>query len=109
MRPARSSISGRHSSTSLRAVGGLGGLPVLAGFVVAVFLLAFLAFLLVGLAAAVFAHVEAIEEVVYHVAEPALIVEHALEAVEIAAGALFDQRAPQLDHLARGRRRRLAG
>ena len=45
----------------------------------------------------------------HHVAEPALIREHALEPVEIAAGAFFDDRAPQIDELARGRRRRLAG
>ncbi len=43
------------------------------------------------------------------VAEAALVVDHAFEPVEIAAGALLDQRAPQIDELARGRRRHLAG
>ena len=45
----------------------------------------------------------------HDVAEAALVVEHALEPVEIAAGAIFDQRTPQLDDLARGRRRQFAG
>ncbi len=45
----------------------------------------------------------------HHVAEAPLIVEHALEPIEAAAGALLDQRPPQIDELARGRRRRLAG
>ena len=91
------------------AVGGIGGLAVLAGFVLAVLLVAVFAFLLVGIAAAILAHVEIIEQVVHDVAEAALVVEHALEPVEIAAGALLDQRPPQLDELARRRRRRFAG
>ena len=91
------------------AVGGIGSLAVLALLVLAVFFLAVFAFLLVGLARSILAHVEAIEQVVHHVAEPPLVVEHALKAIEIAAGALLDQRAPQIDELARGRRRHLAG
>ena len=71
--------------------------------------LALVAFLLVGVAAAILAHVEGIEQIVHDVAEAALILDHAFEPVEIAAGALLDQRAPQIDELARGRRRLLAG
>ena len=96
------------SRTHALGVGGIGGLAVAAGFVVAVLFLAVFA-LLLGFARAILAHVQAVEQVMHHVAEAPLIVEHALEAIEIAAGALLDQRAPQLDKLARGRRRRLAG
>jgi hypothetical protein len=72
-------------------------------------LLALLAILLVGFAGAVLAHVQAVEQIVDDVAEAALIVDHAFEAIEIAAGALLDQRAPQIDELAGGRWRHLAG
>ena len=71
--------------------------------------LALFAFLLVGLARTVLAHVERIEKVVDDVAELALIVEHALEPVEISAGALLDERPPQIDELARRGGRRFAG
>jgi hypothetical protein len=74
-----------------------------------VFLVALFAFVLVGLATTVLAHVEAIEQVVHDVAEPALVGQHALEPIEIAAGALLDQRPPQIDQLSRGGRRRFAG
>ena len=43
------------------------------------------------------------------VAELALILHQPVEPVEAAAGALLDERPPQVDQLARGRRRRLAG
>ena len=45
----------------------------------------------------------------HDIAKAALIVEHTFEPIEITAGALLDQRPPQIDKLARGRRRRLAG
>ena len=45
----------------------------------------------------------------HDVAEAALIGQHALEPIEIAAGALLDQRPPQIDQLARGGGRRFAG
>ncbi len=89
--------------------GGIGRVAVLTLLVLAVFFVALFAFLLVGLARAILAHVEAIEQIVHDVAEAALVVEHALEPIEIAAGAFLDQRPPQIDELARGRRRRLAG
>ena len=91
------------------AVGGFGRFAVGAGFVAAAFLVTLVALLLVGVAVAILAHVEGIEQVVHHVAEAALIGEHAFEPVEIAAGALLDDRAPQIHELARGRRRLLAG
>ena len=43
------------------------------------------------------------------VAELALVLEQALELVEAAAGAILDERPPQIDELLGGRRRRLAG
>ena len=43
------------------------------------------------------------------VAEAALVLDQLLQPVEIAAGALLDERPPQIDQLARRRRRRLAG
>ncbi len=43
------------------------------------------------------------------VAELALIVEQALQAVETLAGAVLDERPPQVDELLRRRRRRLPG
>src|SRR5215469_7127875 len=45
----------------------------------------------------------------HDIAKAALIVDHALEPIEIAASALLDQRPPQIDELARSRWRRLAG
>ncbi len=82
---------------------------VLAGFLLAAILLAFLAFLLVGLGAAVLAHVEGIEQIVDGIAETRLVLDQPLQAIEIAAGAVLDQRAPELDDLLRRRRRGLAG
>ncbi len=93
----------------LVALGGIGRVAVLAGLVLLVLLVALLAFVLVGFARTILAHVQAIEQVVNDVAEAALIVEHAFEAVEIAAGALLNQRTPQLDKLARRGRRGIAG
>ena len=90
-------------------IGGIGRLAVVAGFVLLVLLVALFAFLLVGFAAAVFAHVEIVEQIVHHVAEPALIEQHALQTIEIAPGAILDQRPPQIDELSRGGRRRFAG
>ena len=43
------------------------------------------------------------------VAELALVFEQPLEPVEAAAGAVLDERPPQIDELLGGRRRRLAG
>ena len=91
------------------ALGGVGRVAILTLLVLAILLVALFTLVLVGLAGAVLAHVEAIEEVVHDVAEPALVVDHALKTIEIAAGPFLDQRPPQVDELARGRRRRFAG
>ena len=79
---------------------GLGALAVLAVLVLAAVLLALLAFLLVGLGAAVLAHVERVEQIVDDVAEARLVLDQPLEPIEIAAGAILDQRTPELDQLA---------
>src|SRR4029077_1804842 len=76
------------------AVGRIGRFAAVALLVLLVFLVALFAVLLVGLARAILAHVEAIEQVVDDVAEAALVGQHPLQPVEIAAGALFDQRPP---------------
>ena len=91
------------------AVGRIGRVAVLTLLVLAGILLAVLAFLLVGFARPVLAHVETIEQVVDDIAEAALIVDHPLEPVEILAGAILDQRPPQIDELLRRHRRCLAG
>src|SRR5215831_19453629 len=74
---------------------GVGALAVLAGLFLAAILLALLAFLLVGFGAAVFAHVERVEEIMDGVAEACLVLDQPLESIEIAPGAILDQRAPQ--------------
>ena len=86
----------------------VGALPVLAGFFLAAILLALLAFLLVRLGTAVFAHVERIEKIVDCVAEARLVLDQPLQAIEIASGAILDQRPPQIDDFFRCRRRSLA-
>ena len=86
----------------------VGGVAVLAGFLVLLFLFAFVV-LFLGFAGAVFAHFERLEQIVDDVAELALVLDEVFEAVEIVAGAFLDQRTPQIDQLARGRRRRQAG
>ena len=58
---------------------------------------------------AVVAHVERVEQIVHHVAERRWSSTSVFEPVEIAAGLVLDQRAPQIDQLLGGRRRRLAG
>ena len=68
-----------------------------------------LVLLVLRVAAALVAHVERVEQVVHRIGEAALVLDHLLEPVEIAAGAVLDPRPPQLDQLARRRRRRLAG
>ncbi len=74
----------------------------------ALIVLAFILFV-VGIAAAVVAHVQRVEQVVHGVAELALVLDHAFEPVEIAPGAILDQRPPQIDQLFRVRGRRHAG
>ena len=88
---------------------GVGGLALLAGLVLAAVLIALLAVLLLFGGGAVLAHVERFQEIVDGVAELALVLEHALEPVEAAAGAILDERPPQVDELLGRRRRRLAG
>ena len=92
----------------LSRIGLVGGLALLAGFLLAAFLLALLVFVL-RLAAAVLAHFERVEQVVHGVAELALVLQHAFQLVEIAPGAVLDQRTPEIDQLLGRRRRRQAG
>ena len=97
------------SSVLMRCISSaVGGLAVLAGLLLAAILLALLVFVL-GIAAAVVAHFERIEQVVHRVAELALVLDHAFQPVEIAPGAVLDQRTPEIDQLLGGRRRRHAG
>jgi len=56
-------------------------LAVLAGFLLAAILLAFLAFLLVGLGGAVLAHVEGIEQIVDGIAETRLVLDQPFQAI----------------------------
>ena len=88
---------------------GLGALAVFAVLLLAALLLALLALLLVGFGRAVVAHVEAVEQIVHHVAEIGLMLDEPLQPVELAPGAVLDQRPPEIDELLGGRRRRLAG
>ena len=85
----------------------VGGVAVLAGLLLALILLAFV-LLVLGVAAAVLAHFQRVEQVVDGVAELALVLDHAFEPVEIAPGAVLDQRPPQIDQLLGVRRRRQA-
>ena len=84
----------------------VGALSVVAGLLLAAVLLSLLAFLLVRLGAAVLAHVERIEKIVDGIAEARLVLDQPLQPVEIASGAILDQRAPQIDDFFR---RRAAG
>ena len=86
---------------------GIGGFAVLAGFLLAAILLA-LVFLLLGIVAAILAHFERVEQVVHDVAELALVLDQIFQPVEVAAGAVLDQRTPQINQLLGGRRRRHA-
>ncbi len=45
----------------------------------------------------------------HDVAEAALVLDHLLQTIEIGAGAFLDEGAPEVDELARGRRRRQSG
>jgi hypothetical protein len=78
---------------SLRVL-GVGTLPVFPGFFLATVLFSLLAFLLVGLGTAVLAHVERIEQIVNDISETRLVFDEPLETIEIASGAILDQRAP---------------
>src|SRR6266851_4705138 len=78
---------------SLRVL-GVGTLPVFPGFFLATVLFSLLAFLLVGLCTAVLAHVERIEQIVNGIPETRLVFDEPLETIEIASGAILDQRAP---------------
>ena len=88
---------------------GLGAFALLAGLPFLPLLAALVGLVLVGLGAAVLAHVEGIEQVVHHVAETRLVLDLPLEPVEIAAGTTLDHRPPQIDQPPRRRRRTLAG
>src|SRR6185436_13723085 len=88
---------------------GLGALAFLAALVLLLVLIALFAFLLVGIGTAVLAHVERVEQVMDDVAEQRLVLDQLFEPVEVLAGAVLDQRPPQLDQAPRRRRRRLPG
>ncbi len=76
----------------------VGGVAVLAGILLAAILLAFFV-LILGIAAAVVAHFERVEQVVDRIAKLALVLEHVFQPVEIAPGAVLDQRSPEIDQL----------
>src|SRR6266852_6924640 len=86
------------------AVLGLGGFTVLALLVLAPVLIVFVAVFLVFLVATVVAHVERIQKIVDRIAEPALVLDHVFETVEVAAGTAFDPTSPQLHDAPGGRR-----
>ena len=67
------------------------------------------ALLIVGVGAAVLAHVERVEQVVHDIAEAGLLLDQLFEPVEVAAAAVLDQRTPEIDQPLRRRRRRQAG
>src|SRR5262249_47559646 len=68
---------------------GIPTLPVLAGLFLAAILLALLAFLLVGLGAAILAHIERVEEIMDGVAEACLVFDQPFEPIEIAPSAIL--------------------
>src|SRR5690349_7065754 len=88
---------------------GLLAFAILAGLALALVLLALGALLLVGFRRAVLAHVEIVEEIVHHVAEARLVLDQLFQPVEILAGAILEQWAPEFDQAPRRRRRRHAG
>src|SRR5262249_10390868 len=63
----------------------------------------------VRLGAAIVAHIQRIEQVVNGVAEARLIFDEPLQAIEIAPGAILNQRTPELHDLARRARGGLPG
>ena len=83
-------------------------LALLAGLLRAAVVLALL-LLLVVIGGAVVTHFERVEQVVHRVAEQALVLDQVVQPVEIAAGAILDERAPQVDQVAGRRRRGCAG
>ena len=96
------------SSMLVLCISSESGFAVLAGFLLAAILLALLVFLL-GIAAAVLAHLERVEQIVDDVAELPLVLDQAFEPIEITPGAILDQRTPEIDQPLGGRRRRQAG
>ena len=65
--------------------------------------------LVLGIAVAILAHIERVEQIVDGVAEAALVVDEPFEPVEAAARFVLDDRTPQIDELLCRRRRRLPG
>ena len=72
---------------------GVSTFPVFSGFFFATVLFSLLTFL-VRLGTAVLAHVERIEQIVDDISEPRLIFDESLETIEVASGAILDQRTP---------------
>src|SRR5215468_11708701 len=70
---------------------GISTLPVFPGFLLATILFSLLAFFLVGFGTAVLPHVE---QVVNDISEARLVFDEPLETIEIASGAILDQRTP---------------
>ena len=93
---------------ALRVVGLL-AVAVLALVLLLVVLAGIVLIVVFRVARALVAHFERVEQVMDHVAEAALVLDQLLQPVELAAGALLDERPPQVDQFARGRRRRLSG
>ena len=87
---------------------GIGGIAIFAGLLLAAILLAFV-LLVLRVAAAVLAHFESIQQIMNDIAELSLILDQILQPVEIASGALLDQRTPQIDKPLGRRRRSQAG
>src|SRR6516165_8010120 len=76
---------GRH----LFAFRGIRGLALPPGLILLIAVFALFAFLFVGFARTILAHVQAIQKIVHNIAEAALIVEHTFEPIEIASGAFL--------------------
>src|SRR5579883_137573 len=89
------------------AVFGLRGIALLALLLLTSVLAVLVALVLVVFVAAVVAHVERIEKIVDRISESALVLDHVLEAVEVAASTPLDPAPPQLDDTPRRGRRRL--
>src|SRR5581483_118103 len=75
---------------------GIAGFALFSGLLLAPLLFAVVFLVVVGIARAVLAHLQRFEQIVHGVAELPLILEHILEPVEIAAGAILDERTPQI-------------
>ena len=109
-RAFRHFVGGRLRLVGAHFLRGVGiGRAFGAGLIVLAVLILVVVLVVIGVGIAVVAEIERRQQIVHEVAELGLVLGDAAQLVEPRADLVFQRRAPEIDHLLGGRRRRHAG